>query len=109
VFVVSFFSIYFGASVTTDAVHGTEHGVLFMEWSTGCCSRTEHGVLFTEWSTGCCSRTEHGVLFTGARGAVQSTECCSWTEYGVMTTVLFKIREGKFCQPAKLMPKETGF
>jgi hypothetical protein len=24
-------------------------------------------------------------------------------------SVPFKIREGKFCQPAKLMPKETGF
>jgi hypothetical protein len=111
---------------STGAVHGTEHAV--HEQSTGCCSRNGARGAVHEQSTGCCSRTEHGVLFTdGARGAVhgRSTGCCSRTEHRVLFTdraqsvvhgqstsddsVPFKIREGKFCQPAKLMPKETGF
>jgi hypothetical protein len=119
------------------AVHGTEHGVLFTNGARGAIHGMEHGVLFTngarsavhEQSTGCCSRNgawgavhgmEHGMLFTnGARGVIHGmehgvlfTDRAQSVVHGQSTSddsVPFKIREGKFCQPAKLMPKETGF
>jgi hypothetical protein len=73
------------------------------ERSTGCYSRNGARGAVHRRSTGCCSRTEHRVLFTDRAQSVVHGQSTS------DDSVPFKIREGKFCQPAKLMPKETGF